>query len=207
MTEAFIFGAEIMEFFYGIALSTIAASIFYLFQVVIPDRKRKRIIKNNFKQHYTQFKESSIFIFLSALGRGADFTLVKKLLILEEFKHYFKEEINDDGDDGDDRWHSVINGMNEKLLKDLIIELEVIYQEIEFFLNNTYIEDEEIFAFFKRFKSLIHPLKSITPSEYYSSKYDEMKHLSQFLWELFAGWSWVKNYRTNDLFEEMLNKA
>jgi len=204
MTEAFIFGAEIMEFFYGIALSTIAASIFYLFQVVIPDRKRKRIIKNNFKQYYTQFKENSIFIFLSACGIGADITLVKKLLILEEFKHYFKEEINDSGDD---RWHSAINEMNEKLLKDLIVELDKLFHEIEFFLNITNIQDEEIFAFFTGFKSLIHSLKSTTPAEYYSSRHDEMKHLSQFLWQLFAGWSWVKGYRTNDLFEEMLNKA
>jgi len=75
--EAFEFGSEIMDFFYGIALATIAAGIFYLFQVVVPKKRRQRIVKENFKLNYSSFKENCIAIFLSTLGSSYDSELPK----------------------------------------------------------------------------------------------------------------------------------
>ncbi|MDP2168354.1 MAG: hypothetical protein Q8J64_08500 [Thermodesulfovibrionales bacterium] len=197
MPEAFIFGSEIMDFFYGIALSTIAASIFYLFQVFIPEKRKQKILKENFKLNYTQFKGDCISIFLSALGDSYNSQLPKELLNLEEFKKYFKENFKG----GQNRWAGVGNGLNDRLLKDLLAQLEILSQEIDFFLNNVSLHDEEVFAFLKRLKIAAYSLKNT------SLDYDEIKTLLQFLWELFAGWSFISGYRKNDIFEEMLDKV
>ena len=81
-----------MDFFHGIALATIAASIFYLFQVFIPKKKRKKIVKENFKLNYTLFKENCISVFLSTLESSYNSQLPGKLSDLEKFKKYFKED-------------------------------------------------------------------------------------------------------------------
>ncbi|MDD2785608.1 MAG: hypothetical protein PHS79_01790 [Patescibacteria group bacterium] len=197
MPEAFKFGSEIMDFFYGIALGTIAAGIFYLFQVFIPEKRRQKIVRENFKLNYTLFKKDSIAIFLSALGSSYDSELPKMLSDLEEFKKYFKADFKE----GQDRWHGVVNGLNKNLLQDLLVQFEILSQEIDFFLNNVVLHDEEVFAFLKRLKITINGLKNT------SLDYDEMKTLSHFLWELFAGWSYVTGYRKSDIFEEMFSKV
>lgn len=197
MPEAFKFGSEIMDFFYGIALSTIAASIFYLFQVVTPEKQRQKIVKGNFKLNYTLFKEQCIYIFLFASGEhSVSSDLVKKLLSVNEFKAYFEG-----GREANEGWYAVLNGLDGQKLKDLTVQFEILSQEIDFFLNNISLHDEEVFAFLKRLKIEVNLLKNISPN------YDEVKTLSGFLWELFAGWSFASGYRKNDIFEEMLSKV
>ncbi|MFA6198580.1 MAG: hypothetical protein WC734_05555 [Patescibacteria group bacterium] len=195
--EAAISSSEILGFVYAIAISIIAAGIFYLFQVYIPEKKRKDIIRGNFKLNYTHFKEDSISIFLSALGHSHDVQLLKKLSGLEEFKNYFKENHKE----GRDRWNGVLNGLNESLLKDLLVQFEILTQEIDFYLSNISLHDEEVFSFLKRLKITTQTLKNT------SLNYDEVKRLSGFLWELFSGWSFISGYRKNDIFEEMLDRV
>lgn len=197
MPEAFKFGSEIMDFFYGIALATIAASIFYLFQVVVPEKQRQKIVKRNFKLNYTLFKKRCIFIFLFAGGfNPVSDDLVQKLLSVNEFKAHFQ------GDrEADQGWYAVLNGLDDQNLKELTVQLEILSQEIEFFLNNIPLHDEEIFDFLKTLKITLNQLKNTTLDD------DEIKTLSRFLWELFAGWSFISGYRKNDIFEVMLNKV
>lgn len=197
MPEAFKFGSEIMDFLYGIALATIAAGIFYLFQVVIPEKRRQKIVQGNFKLNYTSFKEECIYIFLFASGESSvSPDLVKKLLSVDEFKAYFEG-----GREADEGWYAVINRLDDQKLKELTVQFEILSQEIDFFLNNIALHDEEVFAFLKRLKITVNRLKNT------SLDYDEVKTLSGFLWELFAGWSFVSGYRKNDIFEEMLSKV
>ena len=102
---------------------------------------------------------------------------------------------------GQNRWDGVLNRLDEKLLQDLLVQFEIISQEIDFFLNNVALHDEEVFAFLKKLKFAVHQLKNT------SQDYDVRKKLSCFLWELFAGWSFISGYRKNDIFEEMLSKV
>lgn len=199
MPEAFEFGGEIMDFFYGIALATIAAGIFYLFQVIIPEKRRQKIVQENFKLNYSLFKEDCIEIFLSALDPYNYSKSPKKLSNLEEFKKYFKKNFKEN----QDRWQGVLNGLNKKkkLLQDLRVQFEILSQEIDFFLNNISLHDKDVFDFLKRFKITLNQLKNTNPD------YDEIKKLGNFLWELFAGWSFVSGYRKDDIFEEMLSKV
>jgi hypothetical protein len=48
--ELFKYGLELMSFFYAISISVIAASIFYAFNIYLPEQKRKNIIKHNFEE-------------------------------------------------------------------------------------------------------------------------------------------------------------
>lgn len=197
MPEKLIFMSEIMDFIYGIALATIAAYIFYIFQIFIPEKKRRKIVKENFKLNYTLFKRDCISIFLSILYPSYESDLPEQLSSSQEFKKYFKENFARD----QNRWHVVLNGLNENSIKKLLVQFEILSKEVDFFINNIGLIDEEVFAFLKRLKIAIYSLKKT------SGDYDEIRMLSSFLWELFAGWSFVSGYRKNDIFEEMLDKA
>lgn len=120
----------------------------------------------------------------------------KKLSEQNEFKKFFKEDING----SQNRWDSVLNGLNERLLKELLVELEILMNEIAFVLNNVNIDDQNVFSFFKRLSQAVYKLKNST-LEYYDTN-----QLSQFLLELFAGWSWIEGYRDGDIIAEMIKK-
>ncbi len=197
MPEVFAFGSEIMDFLYGIALSTIAASIFYLFQVFIPEQRKRKILKDNFKLNYMLFKKDCISLFLFSLKISWDSELSKELLDLEKFKTYFKANLEEDID----KWHGVLNGLNKSLLKELLFKFEILFHEIDFFINNVSLEDGEVLDFLKRLKNEVYLLKNT------KSDYIEIKILADFLWQLFAGWSPISGYRENDIFEEMLERV
>ena len=80
-----------MDLGYTIAVSSIAAFVFYIFQVYEPGQRRKQIIKNEFKQQYSQFKESCIKIFLSASKNSNKSGLSKELCDIKRFSEYFEE--------------------------------------------------------------------------------------------------------------------
>ena len=63
----------------------------------------------------------------------------------------------------------------------------------------TDIEDFEASEFFKRLSALIYSHKDAT------TEYDPVKQLSQFLWNVFAGWDWVSGYRQRDIVQDMID--
>lgn len=187
-----------MNFVYAVSISIIAACIFYLFQVYIPEKRKREIIKANFENTYYDFKRSCISIFLSTQGASYDSQLPEKLLILEEFKVYFKEKKG--CPENQDRWDVLLNGLEKDNLQQLLVEFEILSNEIDYILNNIAMHDEEVFLFLKRFKIIIYSLKDTTDD------YDDIKRLSQFLWELFTGWSFVSGYREEDFFKKMMSR-
>lgn len=197
MPELFPFGSEIMEFFYVLSVSTISAAIFYLFQVYIPSRKRHKIIKNNFEKTYISFKERCISIFISSVNGTYTVKEVEALLDLTAFRDYFKEEI----EPGLKRWDEVANSLDDRTITQLLIEIELLKEETDFFLNNVILYDQEIFGFLKRLKNTYYEMKSI------DMDYEDYKTLLKFFWEVFAGWSFVTGYRDKDIFKEMLKKV
>jgi hypothetical protein len=60
--------------------------------------------------------------------------------------------------------------------------------------------DRDTFSFFKRLSQAVYKLKDSKP------EYDDVKHLSGFLWEVFAGWSFIEGYRESDIVETMIEK-
>ena len=91
ISELFKYGSELMSFVYAISISIIAAFIFYVFNIYLPERKRKDLIKHNLEEQYLSFKEESIDIFLRVLENTDSEESAGKLYDLNEFKKYFKQ--------------------------------------------------------------------------------------------------------------------
>jgi len=198
MPELFKYGSELMNFLYAISISIIAASIFYVLNIYLPGQKRKNIIKHNFEAQYILFKKYSIAIFLSALGESSNAKIEVKLCDLSKFKKYFKEKIGN----YPDKWHKVCDELNGTLLKDLLVQLDILSDEASFILNNTEINDENVLSFFKLLSQSVYGYRI----EGINMDYDEKKALMNFLWELFAGWSFADGYREEDIVKLIIEK-
>lgn len=148
------------------------------------------------KEQYRFFKEDTIAILLSACQNRYESDFPRRLTDQGEFRKYFKEAVNE----SQNRWHVLLNGSNDRLLKDLLVELEILMNEVSYVLNNVTVEDPDVFSFFKRLSQAVYKLKNTTLA------YDDKKQLSQFLWDLFAGWSFIDGYREDDIVSVMIEK-
>ena len=200
MPELFKYGSELMNFLYAISISIIAASIFYIFNIYLPAQKRKNIIKHNFEEQYLSFKEESIEIFLDILKKKDSMELVGKLRDLNEFKKYFKEKCGN----SQTRWDKVITELdiNKIFLKNLLVQLNILRDEVSFVLNNIEINDKDVFLFFKRLSKSVYGyvLRDV------NMNYNEKNELTGFLWQLFSGWSFSDGYREGDIVKFMIKK-
>jgi hypothetical protein len=189
-----------MNFIYAVSISIIAACIFYIFNIFLPEQKRKTIIKQDFEDQYLNFKKECIFIFLSALTKSINPKLVQKLCGLDEFKDYFKEKCGN----AQIRWDKVVTELhcNKIFLKGILVQLSILRNEVAFILNNTEINDKNVLSFFKLLSQKVysHREKGI------NIEYDEKNALLDFLWQLFTGWSFIDGYREEDIVKIMIQK-
>lgn len=188
----------LMNFIYAISISTIAAYIFYIFNIFLPEKKRKTIIKQNFEEQYLFFKEECIYIFLSALGQSSNKEIREKLCDLEEFKNYFKKNFIN----SQDRWHKVWQELDGRLLEDLLIQLSILRDEVAFILNNTEINEKNVLSFFRLLSQRVYNFKA----RGINMEYEDKKSLLRFLWELFTGWSFADGYRKEDIVKLMIKE-
>lgn len=185
-----------LEIGYAISISTIAAFIFYIFQVLIPEKRRKDIVKRNFEQQWNDFKVDFIRIFLWASKGSYEAGLPEKLCNIKAFRE-FASEGNGDGKDG---WYGVLNGLEEHHIRDLVIALDRLKQEVLFLLNNVKIDDPEVFAFFKRLSHVEYELRNTNLHD------DSLKIFSHFVWDVFAGWNHTSDVRNDDIVMTMITK-
>lgn len=181
---------------FNLSIGFLISVIFYLLVVWFPNRQRKNLIKRNFKEQYKMFKRDTIGIFLSILRLSSDHDLTSKLSDVKEFRNYFQEDYCD----SQNRWHGVLNGLDEYYLKDLLVTLEIFRNEVAYVLNNVEINVPEAFAFFKRLSQAVYSLKNS------SFKDDEIKEFSHFVWQLFGGFSFAEGYKDHDIVKIMIKK-
>jgi len=145
---------------------------------------------------YQSFKKDTISILLSACQSSYTGDLPIDLTNQSEFRMFFKESVSD----SQNRWHVVLNNLNDRLLQELLVEFEILLNEVTYVLNNVTFEDPNVFSFFKRLSQAVYKMKNTTLD------YDDVKHLSGFLWELFAGWSFIDGYREDDIVAVMIKE-
>ena len=200
MPELFKYGSELMNFLYVISISIIAASIFYIYNIYLPAQKRKNIIKHNFEEQYLSFKEESIEIFLDSLKKNDSMELVGKLRDLYEFKKHFGKKCGN----GQTRWDKVITELDSDkiFLKNILVQLNILRDEVSFVLNNIEINDKDVFLFFKRLSKSVYGyvLRDV------NMDYNEKEELTRFLWQLFSGWSFSDGYREGDIVKIMIKE-
>jgi hypothetical protein len=172
-------------------------SIFFWYIVVyLPERNRRKIIRNNLAAHYQDFKENTIQILLWASIGTHEHDLPKKFCNYKEFKEFFSINSNQN-------WYTALNGIqgNEGYLNDIIVEIELLQNEVSYVLNNVDIGDEKIHSFLKRLSTNVHKLKN---SSVYTA--DHVKYLGNFLWGILAQWSFIDGQREDDIIEIMISK-
>ena len=186
-------GNEIIS---NISLSFIVSVIFYLLVVWLPAKRKRNLIKYNYKKQYSAFKKGMIIVFLSACNQSYNSKLLNKLNIQSEFKRYFEEQVSQ----SQNRWHVVINGLEEQHLKDILMELELFVNETDYVLNNIEFKDKKVFEFLNELKRTVYRLKNST------LEYKDVKMISQFIWQIFTGWSWSDGYPESDIIQDMINE-
>ena len=183
---------------FNLSIGFLVSVFFYILVVWLPNRQRKSLIKRNFKEHYRSFKHDTISILLMACQGSYPGQLPWELSEQREFEKFFKTPI--DSDARNIRWYAVLNGLKEHDLKELLIVMEIFMNEIAYVLNNVNIDEPKVFAFFKRLSQAVYRLKNSTLD------HDEIKSLSRFIWEIFAGFSIVDGRRDYDVIKVMINK-
>jgi hypothetical protein len=120
------------------------------------------------------------------------------LLDQAEFRRYFGIHVTDN----QTRWHGVLNSLNQNayLLRDILHELEILREELLYVLSSIDVHDEEVFDFLKRLSHAILRLKDVEP------EYDDIKYIGGFLYEIFAGWSFIEGYRKEDIVLSMIER-
>ena len=193
--EWFKFWNEIMTFIYDIWVSTIAAWIFYYFQIFQPERRKRKFIKGNFMKYWLQTKMKIIEILLYNIHEVG---LAEKLCDFKYFREYFSEP--HDTEPNQTRWHWVLNHLSENSIDDIAIEFEWLMREIDFVLGKIEIHNNAIFQFLKRLQSTLYHHKKIR------LEYWEEKMLSRLLWDILWSWSMMEWPRNYDFIEDMVNK-
>lgn len=183
---------------YNLSIGFLVSFFFYLLVVSYPSRQRKNLIRRNFEEQYLSFKHDMICIFLSASEKVYDSDLPSKLTDQSEFRKFFLEPL--DNEPRNIKWYSVLNGLKEHHLKDILVVLEIFMNEVAYVLNNVNINDPKVFAFFKRLSQAVYQLKNSNLG------YDEIKPLDHFIWEILGGCSIVDGRRDYDVVKIMINK-
>lgn len=181
---------------FNISIGIFVSIFFYVIVVWFPDRRKKKLLKNNLSKHYLYFKKNCLQIFCHAMKEECDTLLLEKLIIQNEFKIFFKTKVSN----LQERWDSVLNGLDNQFLYELLGELELLKNEIEFVNNNITIDDEDVFVFMRSLSINIYRLRDINLES------DDVKILSRFLWQLFSGWSFIDRYRKDDIVQVMISK-
>ena len=180
---------------YDLSTGILVSIFFWWLLVSLPQTKKNKIIKSTLQRHYGYFKEDTIQILLFAGGNNYEADVPEQLLSRDAFKNYFKANNMRE-------WYATLNGLQDEpsRINDLLIEMDLLCQEISYFLSNVEIENDDAHAFFKRLTAHIYKLK-------HSSTYtnDQVKYLGNFIWEIFTGWSIIDGYRKSDLVQDMID--
>ncbi|MDA3935117.1 MAG: hypothetical protein PF630_12455 [Gammaproteobacteria bacterium] len=179
---------------FNLAGGIISGLFIYVLVVWLPEQCKRRRVRDSLAQHYDLFKEECISIFLSALQQSHDPELLQRLKYRSYFRQYFKEKIAPD----QERWHSVINGLNGQLVKQLFVELEILMNEVRYALTVIDIENEDAFTFLKRVSQVLYRYRNV------SDTYDDMRQLYSFMWVVHTGWSVIDGYTDKDVIADII---
>ncbi len=179
---------------FDIAVGVIVSLFIYVLVVRLPAWQKKNRLKAHLLRRYDDLKEQCLMHFLWACNEPAESTLIDRLKSQEEFSTFFKERVSKD----QDRWHAVLNGLTDDYVQSLVRELDLFRGELDYTLTTVEVADEKVFSFLRNLTQVLQR------SRHWSDRDDQLKPLSQFMWSMFAGWSFVSGYTGRDHVNEMI---
>ena len=194
--------------FFGLSMPFLTGGLvsffFYFLVVWIPGRRKRKAIKNDFREFYRDLKEDIAvqIIFASQKGGRKDLhvggRLEKRLLTVDGFMEIFGE-----GRESNEGFNAFINGLNtdEGVLnfRDIAWLLKMLAKEIDYVLHNYTIANVETRKFFKRLE-----VRLLELGESKHNDHNAHKALCQFIYEVFAGYTHVTGRHGYDRVEKMI---
>jgi hypothetical protein len=185
----------------NIVAGGLVSFFFYWLVVHVPEQRKRSVIKNNLTRMYRDIKEDILYQVVFASRKGgrddlqADPETIERLMQPNGFKAAFQG-----GREAYEGFYAFENQMSEDTpeFRAIIMYLEMLAKQIEFVLHNYTMDKKELFDFFKRLELMLLSLHQSTPG------YDESKPLCRFVYEVFAGFSFVEGYRGYDIIEKMI---
>ncbi len=181
------------------------SAMFYFLVVYFPSKRKRSILKSNFRRIYKDIKHELIreILWCSQKGGRTDINateeLVEKLHDVREFRELFKG-----GKKGDEGWYAFCNNIqgDPAAFLSLIQKLKLLAKQLDFILHNYEIKKQEHFDFLKGLEITIIELDNLDKNAHG----DEVKIFSRFLWQMFAGYNFTEGYKDYDIIEKMINE-
>ena len=180
---------------FNLSASFVSAILMYFVLVKIPELKKRRRAKAHLLKTYDQFKEECIAIFVGLADGHYSLEIINDLKDLNSFKEYFKAPNHH----GEDRWDAAVNRMNDYSWRQLTVEMEILYHELQYFMTVTDVRDDELYSFVKDLGTELYK------SRLWHKDYDGLKSTMRFFWAVLAGWSFAEGGTTNDRVREKLD--
>ncbi len=178
---------------FDVTVGIIVSLFVYVLVVRLPDKQKRRRLKAHLLRRYDDLKGQCITHFLWSCNQPAESALIDRLKNQEEFREFFTQSVSAD----QDRWHAVLNGLTDVYVQSLVRELDLFRGELDYVLTSVEVVDE------KAFRLLRNLTQVLQRSRYWSDREDQLKPLSQLMWSMFAGWSFVDGYTGRDRVDEM----
>ncbi|MFA6312661.1 MAG: hypothetical protein WC681_14360 [Sterolibacterium sp.] len=181
---------------FDITVGVIVSLFIYVLVVRLPEHQKRRRLRTNLRRQHDALKEATILQFLWACNVPASSELIERLKNRHDFKTFFKERVSD----SQDRWHAVLNGLDETKVSDIAHELGLFRREVEYVLSAIDVTDPQVFGFMKRLTRIL------SVGERWSEEYDHVKALGGFMWSVHTGWDWVHGYTGKDSIADMIDR-
>jgi len=179
---------------FDVTVGIIVSLFVYVLVVRLPAWQKKKRLKAHLLRRYDDLKQQCLMHFLWACKEPAESELIDHLKNQANFRAFFKEAVSAD----QDRWHAVLNGLTDDYVNSLVRELDLFRGELDYTLTSVEVSDEKVFSFLRNLTQVLQR------SRYWSDREDQLKPLSQFMWSVFAGWSFVTGYTDKDHVHEMI---
>lgn len=184
------------QIIFDITVGVIVGLFIYVLVVRLPEQQKRRRLRANLRRHYDELKEATILQFLWACNASASSELIEHLKDRHNFRSYFKERVTD----SQDRWHAVLNGLDETKISDIVHELRQFRREVEYVMSAVDVADPQVFGFMKGLTRIL------SGGERWSENYDHVKALGGFTWSMHTGWDWVHGYTGKDSIADMIDR-
>jgi hypothetical protein len=179
---------------FDITVGIIVSLFVYLLVVRLPAWQKKRRLKVHLIRHFDDLKNSCIMHFLWACNQPTESDLIERLKNQKDFMTFFNEPVTSN----QNRWHAVLNGLRDDYVRAIVRELDLFRRELDYALTAVEVTDERVFSFLRNLTQVLQR------SQYWSDREDQLKPLSQFMWSVFAGWSFVSGHTGKDHVAEMI---
>lgn len=196
---------DYMLLFFPLSTGALVSFSVYLLVVWYPERKKRRVVKDHFREFYRDVKKDLAVqvIFASQKGGRKDLHVdghtEKKLLTVDGFKEVF-----DGGSEADEGFYAFCNGVTEdgQEFREITWVLKMLAKEIDYVFHNYTIADVKTHKFFRRLQ--VHLMRL---SELRVENDLDNDALCGAILDVFKGFRNYKNRGERSIFiEEMIEK-